>query len=100
MEISIIRKIYEHRYDKGERHHFFLCNYVSGEPKLDKEADEVKESAEGNVYEPMWLPITKLPKTLLYPLEIRDWLIDDIKRGFPEKLRVAKLKISELRQIL
>lgn len=51
-------------------------------------------------YEPLWYSLTELPGTLLYPLEIRDWLIEDVKNGFSSTTREATFKIVELRQAL
>jgi hypothetical protein len=67
---------------------------------MKKDAPEVAEAKKGDFYIPMWLKLADLPKTLLYPLEIRDWLINDLQNGFPKEPRIAKLKISELRQTL
>lgn len=44
------------------------------------------------------LMFKKLPKLLLYPLEIRDWLIEDLKTNFENTPRVATLESTNLRQ--
>lgn len=33
-------------------------------------------------YEPKWLAITELGNALLLPLQVRDWLIEDLKDDF------------------
>lgn len=53
---------------------------------------------ENQIYDPNWVNVEKLPKLLLYPLEIRDWLIEDLKTNLENKPRVATLKSTNLRQ--
>lgn len=53
-----------------------------------------------NFYNPVWCEIKGLPQLLLYPLEIRDWFIEDAKVNFENEPREAKMKVSELRQSL
>lgn len=101
LEVKIEKMLYHHIYDDDTEHFFYLCRYVSGEPKLGNgnEARNMKES-NANFYKPIWYEIKDLPQLLLYPLEIRDWFIDDIKVNFENVPREAKLKVSELRQSL
>jgi ADP-ribose pyrophosphatase YjhB (NUDIX family) len=100
LEIEVGPEIYEHHYEKGQKHYYFLCKYISGKLKFVGDAMEIAANLTGDTHEPVWLPVQKLPTTLLYPLEIRDWLIEDLKSGFPEKPRKASLKVNELRQNL
>lgn len=51
-----------------------------------------------NLFKPQWVQLEKPPSLLLYPLEIRDWLIEDVKNNFADTPKVAKLKLSELRE--
>ena len=53
---------------------------------------------EDQTYKPKWVNIEKLPKILLYPLKIRDWIIQDYREGFKDTPKTATLKTSELRQ--
>jgi len=100
LEVKVQKLIYEHHYDNGSSQYYYLCSYLSGEPRLQVGVIEVVANSEGDLHEPIWLPTQRLAETLLYPLEIRDWLISDLKNGFPEKPRVANLKIQDLRQTL
>lgn len=103
VEIKVQRVLYHHHLtsDDGEMdQYFFLCEYISGEPKLGQ-GNELKETSEKtDFYEPLWFPVGKLSETLVFPLEIRDWLLEDMKNNFENVLREATLKISELRQSL
>lgn len=101
LAVKIKKLLYHHIYDDNTEQFFYLCQYVSGEPKLGdgNEARDMKES-EANFYNPIWYKIKGLPQLLLYPLEIRDWFIEDIKINFDNVPKDAKIKLSELRQSL
>lgn len=80
-------------------HYFYLCDYISGQPKLSQRSNEAKEMKTSvDFYEPVWFPVSKLSGTLIYLLEIRDWLVEDLRNGFPDKPRETTFKHSELRQ--
>ncbi|MDO8592041.1 MAG: NUDIX domain-containing protein [bacterium] len=101
LDIKISKQLYQHSYDDGTSQYFYLCDYISGEPQLDSQAVELTKHRNGtNFYKPMWLQVSKLSGTLLYPLEIRDWLINDLAAGFTKQVRSANLKVSKLRQTL
>ena len=101
LEIKIEKMLYHHIYDDNTEHFCYLCRYISGDPKLGdgNEARDMKES-NANFYNPVWYEIKGLPQLLLYPLEIRDWFIEDTKTNFENVPREAILKVSELRQSL
>lgn len=94
-----IRLLYTHEYlDIGHKHHFYLCKYISGKPKLGNFNELQTMKRENQTYKPEWVRIDKLPKLLLYPLEIRDWIIQDYKSSFKDTPKSAALKSTELRQ--
>ncbi|HBK33917.1 TPA: DNA mismatch repair protein MutT [Candidatus Uhrbacteria bacterium] len=101
LEVKIEKMLYHHILDDNTEQFFYLCHYVSGEPKLG-DGNEARDMAESNAnfYNPIWYEIGGLSSLLLYPLEIRDWLIEDIKTDFENVSREAKIKVSELRQTL
>lgn len=101
LEIKIKKLLYHHILHDNTEQFFCLCQYISGKPKLGdgNEAREMKES-NANFYNPIWYEIKNLPQLLLYPLEIRDWFIKDVKTNFENILKEAKIKVSELRQSL
>ncbi len=99
-EVKLEKLLYHHTYEDIDHEQFFyLCRYISGEPKLG-DANELQEMKNGgkNFYNPIWYEIEKLSELLLYPLEIRDWFIKDIKTNFENTPRGAVLKVSELKQ--
>ncbi len=101
LEIKIEKLLYHHIYDNGSEQFFYLCRYVSGEPKLG-EGNELKgmQKGEENYYEPMWYEIGKMSQLLFYPLEIKDWFLEDVKSNFENTPREAEIKISDLRQLV
>jgi len=78
--------------------YYFLCEYLEGVPRLGIANESEKMKLGNDFYEPVWYPISKIDQILLFPLEIRDWLINDIKNGFHNSKKEAVYKISELRQ--
>jgi 8-oxo-dGTP diphosphatase len=86
IDASINRLLYKVNWDTGKENYYFLCDYISGKPYLPESSEEFEEMKNGvQVYEPMWLPISDLLNTLVYPLEIRDLIAKDIENGFSEK---------------
>lgn len=103
LDVKFGRQLYMHKYKIEDRDHskqyFFLCEYTGGEPKLAEGSNEKELMDSGKqVFKPVWMPISKLPEITLYPLEIRDWLIEDIPDDFKEAPREAEIYIEDLRQ--
>ncbi|MGI8420040.1 MAG: NUDIX domain-containing protein [Candidatus Levyibacteriota bacterium] len=104
LEVKIEKLIYKHFYNdnfKGRSNqYFYLCSYISGVPMLG-EANEKEEMKLGKeFYKPQWMPVSQLSSLLLYPLEIKDWLIEDINNNFVNPPREATLSVKELRETL
>lgn len=51
-------------------------------------------------YLPIWTEVNQLKELLVYPLEIRDWLLEDIKNNFKNTPRDAQMTVEELRHSL
>jgi len=70
-------------WNNGTKQFFYFCSYVSGDPKLSKDSIEIKvmENDHNQYYNPLWVDINMLQKLLLYPLEVRDLFINDLKNG-------------------
>jgi mutator protein MutT len=90
--------VYHITWDTGEENFFYLCEYVSGEPKLREDSEEYeKMSKKDQVYEPMWVDLAKIASLKLYQLEVRDLFVNDYKKGFPEKVQELFIKFAERR---
>jgi len=100
IKVEIKRLVYVHDYQTSQQY-YYLCEYHGGRPRLASGSIEKQRmKTKNDFYQPLWVDISRLSGLLLYPLEIRDWLISDLKNGFPTEPKIAKLKISDLRQDL
>ncbi len=93
--VSVKRLLYHLDLENDADHFFYECVYDGGELELGGE--ELIETKSGNIHEPIWFPLDGLPDITLYPLEVRDWLIADIRFGFPTNPRLSVLKPGEMR---
>ncbi|MFA6251053.1 MAG: NUDIX domain-containing protein [Candidatus Paceibacterota bacterium] len=99
IEAKINKLLYRHIYDDGKEQYFYLCDYVSGVPELKKDTTEYQKMLRGeDFYEPRWCKIEELNNMLVFPLEVRDLLIEDFKNNFSNPVKIFNLKISELRK--
>ncbi len=77
IEVKII-KLLEHRlYDDGTENYSYLCDYISGEPKLADDSPEKLEMKNGTqYYNPMWVRIDELASmTNVWPDSAKQELI-------------------------
>ncbi len=95
------RLLYIHDYESSQQF-FYLCRYLGG--KICLQPDCVEQQAmdndENNFYQPKWVDLSQLENLLVYPLEIRDWLLEDLEKGFKEKIRKAQINIENIRHSL
>ncbi len=99
VEIQVGKLLYHLVYDDDSEQHFFLCEYVSGEPKPG-DGPEFTNLDSSNRYSPEWMDIRKLPETLVYPLEVCDWFVVDFAEGLTAGAREEHLKVAERRETL
>lgn len=75
--------------DAGEPYgmqYVFWCEYIGGEPELQVNSPEFEIGQAGqNVYEPIWLPVTELPKVNFVSGSIKNALLDALHHGFPSE---------------
>lgn len=102
IEISIERLLYHHIYpDQDSEQFFYRCSYISGIPHLGQGSDEAKRMQQGlDYYDPCWVGLDAIRSLVLYPLEIRDWLLEDLANGFSSDVKTATLLKSEIRKAL
>lgn len=101
LKIRLDRCLYYHDYNDESDQYYYLCEYISGTPKLGEANEKESMRRNGkNVYEPLWVETSKLKKLLVYPLEIRDWLMLDLEEGFKQAPKKATPGVEELRQAL
>lgn len=86
---------------KVKEEFFYYCTYVSGVPILQSDSIECKRMESGTeFYEPLWVHIDYIKNMLIYPLEIRDWLVEDVKNGFSKSVKEETFIKEDLRQVL
>jgi 8-oxo-dGTP pyrophosphatase MutT (NUDIX family) len=91
-------------YHFGSEHGFmnyFLCKYVSGTPQLQSNTTESKRMEQGNqLFNPMWVSIEELAPMLIYPLEIKDWFLEDRKNDYINTPKEVFMEKKDRRQIV
>jgi 8-oxo-dGTP diphosphatase len=66
----------------------YLCDYVSGEPKLGPGTTEEAIHKMGkNLYEPGWLPLSELPNVPFLSAELQQAIIEATTSGWPEQVK-------------
>lgn len=100
INVEIDRLLYKITWDDGGVNYFYLCRYISGEPKLDENSEEYIKTKEdsNNLYQPMWVDLDKISDLILYQLEIRDLLVKDLKDGLKEEPQEFFIKLADRRQ--
>lgn len=99
IKCEIVKLLYTHIYtDLGHKQFYYLCKYVSGNPKLGEYNELRTMEKEDQTFKPVWTDIGELDNKLLYPLEIRDWLIQDCRTDFKDTPKTATLNSTDLRQ--
>lgn len=63
--------------------YIYLCQYVSGEPRLQPSSPEAEINALGkNLYSPQWLPLHSLASVPFRSATLRQALMQGLSRGF------------------
>ncbi len=101
VKIKPNRLIYKVTWDTGDENYFYLCEYISGVPRLNESSEEYEEMKKGlQVYDPQWVDISCLSELLIFPLEVRDLIIADLKTGFKHEVQEVYIKKEERRREL
>lgn len=76
--------IVEHAGDPYGTQYVYLCQYVSGEPRLHPDSEEAKISALGqNLYSPRWLPLQSLASVPFRSEALKVMIMQGLNNGFP-----------------
>ena len=76
--------ILEHAGDPYGDQYIFLCTYVSGEPALHPNAEEMFINKLGkNLYTPMWLKLSELPGKPFVTEKLKTQILDCVHNGWP-----------------
>lgn len=87
IKVEIVKKLYEMKSEKfNQKEIFYLCKYVSGEFGTGKgpEFSNNPKYADSGKYIPEIVKIEDIEKILLFPNEIKEKLISDLKSNIIE----------------
>ncbi|MBP8591395.1 NUDIX domain-containing protein [Candidatus Shapirobacteria bacterium] len=87
--VKVISQPYQIDILGHSRQFFYICRHAEGELSIVGE-EEGKQSANYQ-YLIGWFPMADLRKKKVYPLEVRDWLLEDFSSGYWRK---RKMKVS------
>lgn len=79
IKCTIQKKAYEitdYSNDNPQIQHFYICDYVSGEPELSGE--ESRRSTSENFFKPMWVKLIEIYKLKIYPAQSKEWVIKNL----------------------
>jgi len=66
----------------------FLCDYVSGDPKLTPGTHEYEINKMGsNLYEPGWLELEELPRVPFLSAELKQVIVDSVTDGWSDEVQ-------------
>lgn len=69
----------------GDQYHF-LCDYVSGEPKISPGSEEdVLNKMGKNLHTPVWIPLDKLAARTFRTKELQQRVLECIEKGWPQE---------------
>jgi 8-oxo-dGTP diphosphatase len=72
------------------RHEIFICQYVSGEPRLTPDAPEALHMTDDNRFRPLWMPVADLTELSFGFLEaLRQPVINGLRDGFDEGVMIV-----------
>ena len=82
MKVNLVKLIYCGWISDILNEYFYLCEYISGTPHLSDDAIERERMATPDDYMPIWISIDRLSTLEIYPCDITEQLIKDIKADF------------------
>lgn len=92
VQVKVERQVLEMR-DGEFRHRIYLCEYVSGEPRMPEDAPEFLHANDDNRFKPRWIEIERLPSipfTYWYPLKAP--LIGGLRDGFGKEVTIVSAR--------
>lgn len=78
-EIKNEERVYELDIIGHSKQFFYVCE--SSSETLSLVGEEKDKNSEADRYIPAWFHIGDLPNMLIFPIEIRDWLVSDLQKG-------------------
>jgi len=86
VEINILGQFYELQILGHNRQLVYICEYISGD--LMVTGEEKNKQNKTDKYIPTWFKVSQLSSINVFPEEIKNWLLDDLKRDRWSKKRL------------
>lgn len=95
-----VRKLLYKTVDQTKlKQYFYLCQFIKGKPTLSDGVIEAERQRTGkNLYKPQWIPFKKISKLYLYPLKVRDSLIEDLPLKFRKNPKTLNITVTPSHQ--
>lgn len=85
LHVDVEREVYVWHQGPHE-HHFFICTYKGGEPKLHSASEEASNGPD-NIHSPRWVDFEELSRhSFGYWEPLKERFLHDLKNGFPLKV--------------
>ena len=86
--VAVERLLYQLTSPDGNEHYIFLCNFISGEPKLTPDSPEALNNDLNNQFKPRWInqgELAELPSNIWQP--VFQQLAQDLNAGFVDTVQ-------------
>jgi 8-oxo-dGTP diphosphatase len=91
VRVAVDRLVFE-MHEGAKVHHFYLCEYLEGEPALSADSPEAAMSTSENQFKPGWQAIEQLDQLpFIYWAPIKDVLSKGLHNGFPPEVTIVTL---------
>lgn len=78
-KVHVIKQSYTLDVAGHSKQLFYICEYISGE--LQVIGEEAEKHNENDQYYVRWYDVDELNTLSVFPLEVRDWIVDDLRSG-------------------
>lgn len=94
--VKPIRLLYHHEYKGRGEHFYFLCGYISGEPKLGNGDERLRHIKGINEYEPVWINLAELGNYHVLPRDAVRLIAKEHSKGFSNKVQKKQYNRNRL----
>lgn len=91
-----VRLLYHHEYKGRGEHFYFLCEYISGQPRLGQGDERFRHIKGINEYDPMWIELDDLSNYNVLPKDAMRLIIKEHSNGFSQKVQKKQYNRNRL----
>jgi ADP-ribose pyrophosphatase YjhB (NUDIX family) len=96
LDVEVVQKLYHLEVKEASDHFVYLCKAKTFEAKISD--FEMTNLSENFNHVPLWIDIDKINDLLIYPIEISELILSDIKSNFSECPRELVTFFKNLKQ--